>query len=562
MDTIFIISSLVVTFIYMVIYHKFFRVYYFNLQRGLLGEFITAFILAILTVGLFIAVVGKVLGTVASLIGIVLKILVFLVIAAVVIGIASAIIYAVSKYVKQNRSKTNETEQETDKQADNTPEELLEAEPEQGSNRFFSGAWQKKEKVKSEYAETKEKASEHKKKKLWFPVAGGMLLLIVVFLFISGSETEGVSGDLGVAAMGSKEFAEFIESDKNLVMNEENIYSDQDGTVTVILDEKVIPVYVDLKDNKYSFFSMRVGDEYIEGKTDSALVKEHGYAIFNQTDDYVVYEAADSPSYNKQVGIAIKEGRIQEIIYYSEKIELETDTLDESLTTETEMIFESVEAETIQVVESSEFNEEELLGVYECHTEYLDAIAEIRSDGEMSIALYGNSTDGLSNAEFHSDVIYQDGNSYTAVDVDGNKIYFYYDGTGILEIRDNNYSTLGGIAFPSFTGLYEKSENHQAEPLEMMEEDTDDQWEFVFYDSDTRYLTHQEVKDLTQETLRLAKNEIYARHGRVFTSNDLKAHFESTSWYEGTIPAEQFDESIFNPIEKANILLIQSYITD
>lgn len=559
MDTIFIIGILVVTFIYLVIYHKFFRVYYFNLQRGLLGEFITAFILATLTVGLFIAVVGKVLGTVASLIGIVLKILVFLVIAAVVIGIASAIIYAVSKYVKQNRSKTNETEQETDKQADNTPEELLEAEPEQGSNRFFSGAWQKKEKVKSEYAETKEKASEHKKKKLWFPVAGGMLLLIVVFLFISGSETEGVSGDLGVAAMGSKEFAEFIESDKNLVMNEENIYSDQDGTVTVILDEKVIPVYVDLKDNKYSFFSMRVGDEYIEGKTDSALVKEHGYAIFNQTDDYVVYEAADSPSYNKQVGIAIKEGRIQEIIYYSEKIELETDTLDESLTTETEMIFESVEAETIQVVESSEFNEEELLGVYECHTEYLDAIAEIRSDGEMSIALYGNSTDGLSNAEFHSDVIYQDGNSYTAVDVDGNKIYFYYDGTGVLEIRDNNYSTLGGIAFPSFTGLYEKSENHQAEE---MEEGTDNQWEFVFYDSDTRYLTHQEVNDLTQETLRIAKNEIYARHGRIFTSDDLKAYFESTSWYEGTIPAEQFDESIFNPIEKANILLIQSYITD
>lgn len=84
--------------------------------------------------------------------------------------------------------------------------------------------------------------------------------------------------------------------------------------------------------------------------------------------------------------------------------------------------------------------------------------------------------------------------------------------------------------------------------------------EYIFPDSDTRRLTEEEVSALSPELLRIAKNELYARRGRIFTSEDLQQYFESKSWYSGTIPGDQFNEGLFNQIEKDNIALLQQYI--
>lgn len=86
------------------------------------------------------------------------------------------------------------------------------------------------------------------------------------------------------------------------------------------------------------------------------------------------------------------------------------------------------------------------------------------------------------------------------------------------------------------------------------------QGEYIFPDSDIRLLTEDEVSALSPEQLRIAKNELYARHGRMFTSEDLQQYFGSKSWYSGTIPADQFSESVFNQTEKDNIALLQWYI--
>ena len=57
--------------------------------------------------------------------------------------------------------------------------------------------------------------------------------------------------------------------------------------------------------------------------------------------------------------------------------------------------------------------------------------------------------------------------------------------------------------------------------------------------------------------LELAKNEIYARHGRRFVTEYIADYFNSKSWYQGTIDPEIFDSrsrnSIFNEYEIANI---------
>ena len=75
-------------------------------------------------------------------------------------------------------------------------------------------------------------------------------------------------------------------------------------------------------------------------------------------------------------------------------------------------------------------------------------------------------------------------------------------------------------------------------------------------DSSTRYLTRQELEVLTSDQLRYVRNEIYARHGRIFTSDDLRAYFESQPWYHGTIQPNAFTDDMLNEIERANVRLI------
>ncbi len=83
--------------------------------------------------------------------------------------------------------------------------------------------------------------------------------------------------------------------------------------------------------------------------------------------------------------------------------------------------------------------------------------------------------------------------------------------------------------------------------------------EYILPDSDTRLLTDDDVKDLTKEELRLARNEIFARHGRKFKDAELQAYFDSKSWYKGTIEPDAFDNNTLSSIEKANIEMIKKY---
>lgn len=88
-------------------------------------------------------------------------------------------------------------------------------------------------------------------------------------------------------------------------------------------------------------------------------------------------------------------------------------------------------------------------------------------------------------------------------------------------------------------------------------EEGDAGYGYVLEDSARRYLTADELSYMSKSELRLARNEIYARHGRMFDSADLQNYFNSMDWYYGTIPAAEFDESVLNEYEKANLILIR-----
>ena len=83
--------------------------------------------------------------------------------------------------------------------------------------------------------------------------------------------------------------------------------------------------------------------------------------------------------------------------------------------------------------------------------------------------------------------------------------------------------------------------------------------DYILPESNIRYLDRTDLEGLNSEELRLARNEIYARHGRIFEDEDLRDYFSSKDWYTGTLTQEQFQDNVFNEYEKQNLILITDY---
>lgn len=78
--------------------------------------------------------------------------------------------------------------------------------------------------------------------------------------------------------------------------------------------------------------------------------------------------------------------------------------------------------------------------------------------------------------------------------------------------------------------------------------------------SNTRALTKNDLKGMSMRKLRLARNEIYARHGRKFLDSDLQKYFNHQKWYYGYIEPEDFvDENEMTKLEIKNAKFILAY---
>lgn len=70
------------------------------------------------------------------------------------------------------------------------------------------------------------------------------------------------------------------------------------------------------------------------------------------------------------------------------------------------------------------------------------------------------------------------------------------------------------------------------------------------------YLEPYHVVNLSNNELWIARNEIYARHGKIFQSEYLNVYFESCSWYEAKEGKTEVTERELNEVEIANLKLI------
>lgn len=86
--------------------------------------------------------------------------------------------------------------------------------------------------------------------------------------------------------------------------------------------------------------------------------------------------------------------------------------------------------------------------------------------------------------------------------------------------------------------------------------------DYILPNSATEIISQSALSGFDAEKCRLARNEIYARHGRKFADDALQAYFNSKAWYKGTIEPGAFqDERELSNIEINNRNIIMNYET-
>ena len=77
---------------------------------------------------------------------------------------------------------------------------------------------------------------------------------------------------------------------------------------------------------------------------------------------------------------------------------------------------------------------------------------------------------------------------------------------------------------------------------------------YVLPESNEKELSADELRDLGEDWLRIARNEIYARYGRSFQDEALAQYFQKKAWY---CQSETIDDTVLSETELANRDLIQ-----
>ncbi len=87
---------------------------------------------------------------------------------------------------------------------------------------------------------------------------------------------------------------------------------------------------------------------------------------------------------------------------------------------------------------------------------------------------------------------------------------------------------------------------------------------YILPDSSSYYYSYGELSWMSSYDLYLARNEIFARHGRMFNNADLQEYFNSQAWYEPIYSPSQFDSmgNVLNDVEQKNVNVMRQIEKD
>lgn len=178
--------------------------------------------------------------------------------------------------------------------------------------------------------------------------------------------------------------------------------------------------------------------------------------------------------------------------------------------------------------------------------EKIPYLISIEGDGTYSPVFAGNSV-GQNLSELEKSKITESGYTEIVWEDESNCIYGNPDNKSTVTYVADETGKIVNIIWNADT-LDEMTEATNATKEE----------QYIFPDSDKKYLSEDEVRSQTVDELYIGRNEIFARYGYIFEDESLQQHFGNTSWYNGTVTGDQFNaDAVFNDFEKKNVELIK-----
>lgn len=179
-------------------------------------------------------------------------------------------------------------------------------------------------------------------------------------------------------------------------------------------------------------------------------------------------------------------------------------------------------------------------------------VEAVGDPGSSLFSAYGFTVDGASMQETENSRRYTctgDGRRMSVYETWGD-LYAYY-----VMFEYPNGSTLETAAYESFAEAFLSRASFNNEL-------TQTGGDYILPQSAERRLTRDDLAGLSHLELCLARNEIYARHGRRFLNRDIAAYFAEKDWYSPDIDAAVFDanqESYLSEDERYNAGFMLDY---
>lgn len=369
----------------------------------------------------------------------------------------------------------------------------------------------------------KNTGSLHKKgkKKIVF-IVSAVVIVLAVLMFLGGGDTGTEMSEY--IPLARADVMKFIEQNGMGEILEDTIYGNDDLAITLNENGNIDNLIIETP--KYSLYGMKVGNEFLLEK-DGKRLTEHNYGFLGEYGERIVYgveTGRDTPGGDRMIAITLDtDAKIIKLEYMHTGAQ---DVIEDSYQSEDDEIIPDIanDAEAYVSPESSEryLTAEEISAM----SDY-EKLAVMYEIGARHGATFMNVDDGEQWQEyFNSRKWYTPSVSIEEMD---DSVLNKYEMANIISISDSVQGVMG----------------------------ITNQDYMILPESGSRYLTQDDLAGLDKETLRLARNEIYARHGRKFQTENLNEYFSGQPWYQGYLSAEEFDDAILNKYEKANLDFIK-----
>lgn len=183
---------------------------------------------------------------------------------------------------------------------------------------------------------------------------------------------------------------------------------------------------------------------------------------------------------------------------------------------------------------------------------------------------WGNS--GTLHIQFLSDSIYVEILNYKKAD--NGSDYGIYGSFELIREKED-IKEVNNVVYPSYNSSWTEEEmikaindRSQYYRASAYYSEIIDYWENVrevrdisnliepLFETDKKYYAKEEFENQPMLVIHLAKNEIYARHGYIFTNEDLYNYFMGCIWYSPTCSSADFEDDVFNEYERANLEIL------